>query len=1610
MMKISKLILLVPAIVLLSQVQSIPTGERCEECTVQDCLYGIHPDAETPGICDCRCKDCSDHCENCKYGVLNLKSDGCPDCSSCCDNPCDRNPCSGHKSVCVVNKYPNPFQVICRYGYTCVEPEHPTFDCKEMKCNEDETCVESVQKNAPAKCEKTCKPLECDIACTTGFKKDRAGCDTCACCPPVTCRMFCLNGFAKGSNGCEECKCNGPPPPLPPQPPTSCAAVTCQQGTVCKVLPEPNCFPHSPCRMIAQCVKQECPPVCAIFCEHGNVMDKNGCPTCTCNPSPVPKCSKNSDCLENQVCDEETKTCGCSKIMCTLFCEDGFEQLNGCPICKCRKSESCLDKRCGPGETCIEDDIQCVTAPCYKNPRCVKSETCSKNSDCPKNQVCDEETKTCGCAKYMCEMFCENGFEQLNGCPICKCREPTSCRDKKCGTGEVCIEDDIECVTAPCYKNPRCELATCERCRPNEECKVETVVCKKAPCKQFLKCVPNDLCKKCKEGESCEIATSICIPGFVCKKPIARCVPKNKCQYKKCNIGEYCKEKVHPCLVPPCPTSAVCVKQQTTCAAMLCRVGHFCVEENGEARCVLDPVCVKANCRKDQNCMIITRGCLANGECPGPIGECHDIKPPKNSCDDIKCELGEICEEKVHPCLVPPCPTDAVCVKPKTTCAAMLCQVGHFCVEENGEARCILHRACKEANCKNNQDCILSKVCDNGGICHEIGKCVNRAICEPVRCKMYCEFGWKRDSKSGCEICKCADSCEDATCPRDKFCVESNSQVKCENCPVFRCMACPIGQEYIRDERGCKTCQCKVTCPVIRCAVFCPNGYKKDKNGCNTCECEEPKTCKDIKCRDNEYCEMSITCMAIGCPPSRPMCRSCPMIKCVPCKRGEVNVINEHGCKTCQCKPICPQVDCVTRCSTGYATDENGCTTCTCNGPEPKTCDFLNCPKDTFCEMSVTCLGPNCPPSTPICERCPVYRCPPCSEKEINVLDERGCKTCECKPNDCPIVDCDEIICKNGMKVDENGCQTCTCKPPPPQPTCDNFSCPVPGTQCEMIPTPCAPPPAFCNEKPCVYYCHPVPVCKKVNTFTCANILCPVGQICEMQKVECVKEPCHPVPVCVVNPLCKKANCRKDQECRISYPKCKSESTKCNGEPVAECIAKDPCSLIDCLPNQICDNGKCMCARHPPCRMFCQYGYELDKNGCKICKCLEAPKCKPLACRMACPHGLVRDKNGCDICECAPSPKCQTVKCGRYTECKDGKCVCKPVLCKLYCEHGWAKDERTGCDKCACAPSPKCQTVKCDRYTECKDGKCVCKPVLCKLYCEHGWAKDERTGCDKCACAPSPKCQTVKCDKYTECKDGKCVCKPVMCRRYCEHGWAKDERTGCEKCECAPAPKCDTVRCGKYTECKDGKCVCKPVMCRRYCEHGWAKDERTGCDKCECAPAPKCDTVRCGRYTECKDGKCVCKPVLCDMFCNHGWAKDEETGCDICKCNPPPINCALPKCDSTCSNTKMVKDEFGCMKCLCMGNSAVESVSRNNCVESSCGNLRCDTWGFAVDTNGCKICDCARPKVRDCPNSLCNRGEKCQQEEVCNTKTSVCKTKRFCVFNAGMISSKREIE
>ncbi|CAL1535125.1 unnamed protein product [Lymnaea stagnalis] len=45
------------------------------------------------------------------------------------------------------------------------------------------------------------------------------------------------------------------------------------------------CKCRAPSRLVPR--QTRCPPVCAIYCLNGNVLDDNGCPTCICRPGPV---------------------------------------------------------------------------------------------------------------------------------------------------------------------------------------------------------------------------------------------------------------------------------------------------------------------------------------------------------------------------------------------------------------------------------------------------------------------------------------------------------------------------------------------------------------------------------------------------------------------------------------------------------------------------------------------------------------------------------------------------------------------------------------------------------------------------------------------------------------------------------------------------------------------------------------------------------------------------------------------------------------------------------------------------------------------------------------------------------------------------------------------------------------------------------------------------------------------------------------------------------------------------------------------------------------------------------------------------------------------------
>jgi len=121
---------------------------------------------------------------------------------------------------------------------------------------------------------------------------------------------------------------------------------------------------------------------------------------------------------------------------------------------------------------------------------------------------------------------------------------------------------------------------------------------------------------------------------------------------------------------------------------------------------------------------------------------------------------------------------------------------------------------------------------------------------------------------------------------------------------------------------------------------------------------------------------------------------------------------------------------------------------------------------------------------------------------------------------------------------------------------CDAVEC-APGQHCEELYPPCAPPvddeiPPACEPQPtCVddvtcalidcaegYYCDDVsgtPAC--IPLPSCDDYDCDDGQVCVLEEVVCVREPCPPLPTCIDDP-CAYVRCPRGMHCEVEEEQC----------------------------------------------------------------------------------------------------------------------------------------------------------------------------------------------------------------------------------------------------------------------------------------------------------------------------------------------------------------------------------------------------------------------------------------------------------------------------------------
>ncbi|XP_067653102.1 antistasin-like isoform X2 [Haliotis asinina] len=228
-------------------------------------------------------------------------------------------------------------------------------------------------------------------------------------------------------------------------------------------------------------IRPVCGPVCAIFCECGNIPDERGCPTCRCRPCgptfcPSIRCARPIECPFGvkkvngcPTCECNPGTADCSKIGCppnvAIKCLYGIKIINGCPSCSCNTGPVCPERRCPRicknGFKMVNGCQSCL---CNPGPVCPKRR-------CPRickygfkmvngcqSCLCNPGPSTCPKIHCPFRQVCRYGVRKVNGCPTCSCETPicprlarNSCR-RRCPSGDVILRSLRGCPTCVCRR------------------------------------------------------------------------------------------------------------------------------------------------------------------------------------------------------------------------------------------------------------------------------------------------------------------------------------------------------------------------------------------------------------------------------------------------------------------------------------------------------------------------------------------------------------------------------------------------------------------------------------------------------------------------------------------------------------------------------------------------------------------------------------------------------------------------------------------------------------------------------------------------------------------------------------------------------------------------------------------------------------------------------------------------------------------------------------------------------------------------------------------------------------------------------------------------------
>ncbi|MBI2373414.1 MAG: hypothetical protein HYV07_05390 [Deltaproteobacteria bacterium] len=386
---------------------------------------------------------------------------------------------------------------------------------------------------------------------------------------------------------------------------------------------------------------------------------------------------------------------------------------------------------------------------------------------------------------------------------------------------------------------------------------------------------------------------------------------------------------------------------------------------------------------------------------------------------------------------------------------------------------------------------------------------------------------------------------------------------------------------------------------------------------------------------------------------------------------------------------------------------------------------------------------------------------------------------CECEPVTC------EMYCEFGFARDDRGCEVCACTPPP-------------VGDCSLL-----------SEEQCLV----TPGCEPVYDAggACACPDCAPGEACPPCDCNSTR------PIAPQFAYC--ANVREDKCEWLDEAACNAEPS-CTAEylwPPCACDATDPENCgVSCQPVFAgCHSGNTTCGG-VMCDMYCEFGFQIDPNGCEICacnpppsgcwgldeqSCSANPSCEPMYGETGCACPVCDNATGapCMPCDCGPSERfyagcadvapCAAVLCAPGTVCQ----ACPPNAdCSVQCVP--VDDRCVNLDEASCNATPECEA-------EYAQSRCLVAPCI-----------PDASG----NCEPAPPCGT---SEFMGCHLRTDQCPPIPAI-WCPYGNVIDPATGCATGECAPNPECAGLTERECISRADCSAVYGQTDCLRPCADG----------------------------------------------------------------------------------------------------------------------------------------------------------------------------------------------